>query len=222
MTAGTMIDYEALTQDALRGVVRAVLSRAAKSGLPGDHHFYISFHTLAPGVTLSKRLREKYPSEMTIVLQHRFWDLSVTDDRFDVKLTFDGVPERIIVPFSALKVFFDPSVRYGMQFGEPDGESGLSTPLDLEPHGADGSPPPSGGLNAGRALDKARSAAPRRPRIVKKARGGKEPKEPETAVSPARVSNAPDAPEPSQKDERAGNAAASGAEIVRLDMFRKK
>ncbi len=115
-----MIDYEALAQEAMRGLVRIVLQRTAKSGLPGDHHFYISFDTNAPGVSISKRLREKYPNEMTIVLQHRFWDLSVGEDRFEVKLTFDGIPERVVVPFSAIKVFFDPSVRYGLQFEEPD------------------------------------------------------------------------------------------------------
>ena len=92
MTAGPTIDYETLAQDAMRGVVRTVLQRAAKSGLPGDHHFYISFDTEAPGASISKRLKEKYPAEMTIVLQHRFWDLLVSEDRFEVKLTFDGIP----------------------------------------------------------------------------------------------------------------------------------
>lgn len=120
MTSESMIDYEALAQNAMRGLVRTVLQNTAKSGLPGDHHFYISFDTNSPGVSISKRLREKYPNEMTIVLQHRFWDLSVGDDRFEVKLTFDGIPERVVVPFSAIKVFFDPSVRYGLQFEEPD------------------------------------------------------------------------------------------------------
>jgi uncharacterized protein len=114
------IDYEALAQDAMRGLVRTVLTRAAKVGLPGEHHFYISFDTLAPGAFISKRLREKYPDEMTIVLQHRFWDLAVTDERFEVKLTFDGIPERLVVPFNAIKVFFDPSVRFSLQFEGPE------------------------------------------------------------------------------------------------------
>ena len=116
MTGESMIDYEALAQEAMRNVVRSVLSETASKGLPGDHHFYISFDTLAPGVILSKRLREKYAEEMTIVLQHRFWDLFVNDQRFEVKLTFDGIPERLVVPFKAIRVFFDPSVRYGLQF----------------------------------------------------------------------------------------------------------
>ena len=121
MTSGRTIDYEALAQDAMRGVVRQVLTRVAKAGgLPGDHHFYISFDTQLPGVVLSKRLKEKYPEEMTIVLQHRFWDLLVNEERFEVKLTFDGIPERLVIPFESIKVFFDPSVRYGLQFEEQD------------------------------------------------------------------------------------------------------
>ncbi|MFM7084857.1 MAG: SspB family protein [Hyphomicrobium sp.] len=117
MTTTSSIDYEKLHIEAMRGVVRSVLESAAKSGLPGDHHFYISFDTTAPDVSLSDRLLEKYPEEMTIVLQHRFWDLFVHEDYFEVKLTFDGIPERLVIPFNSLKVFFDPSVRYGLQFG---------------------------------------------------------------------------------------------------------
>ena len=124
MTAEPTIDYEALAQDAMRGVVRTVLTQAAKSGLPGEHHFYVSFDTAASGVVLSKRLKDKYPTEMTIVLQHRFWDLSVSDDGFEVKLTFDGIPERLVVPFAAIRVFFDPSVRYGLQFEDPGHRAG--------------------------------------------------------------------------------------------------
>ncbi len=116
MSSDTTIDYDAMTQDAMRGVVKRVLEETAGRGLPGDHHFYVSFDTLAPGVVLSKRLRDKYAEEMTIVLQHRFWDLSVSEDRFEVKLTFDGIPERLVIPFNSIKVFFDPSVRYGVQF----------------------------------------------------------------------------------------------------------
>src|SRR5262245_43483181 len=106
MTTGeTHIDYEALAQDALRRIVRSVLIHVAKSGLPGEHHFYISFNTTAPGALISPRLKEKYPQEMTIVLQHRFWDLIVNEDLFEVKLTFDGIPERLVVPFTSIKVF---------------------------------------------------------------------------------------------------------------------
>jgi hypothetical protein len=118
MTAEHDIDYDALAQEAMRGVVRAVLSRVQKTGLPGNHHFYIAFDTRHPGVVISKRLKSKYAEEMTIVLQHRFWELIVTDPRFEVKLTFDGIPERLVIPFDAIKVFFDPSVPYGLQFDD--------------------------------------------------------------------------------------------------------
>ncbi len=110
------IDYEAMAQDAMRGIVRAVLVQVMKFGLLGDHHFYIAFDTQAPGVSLSKRLRAKYPVEMTIVLQYRFNDLHVSDSGFEVELTFDGIPERLAIPYKAIKVFYDPSVPYGLQF----------------------------------------------------------------------------------------------------------
>jgi uncharacterized protein len=110
------IRYDVLAQAALRGVVRTVLADVAKKGLPGDHHFKISFSTTAPGVTLSERMRERYPQEMTIVLQYQFWDLTVTEQGFDVGLSFGGVPERIGVPFDAITAFYDPSVQFGFQF----------------------------------------------------------------------------------------------------------
>jgi hypothetical protein len=110
------IRYDILAQDALRGVVRKVMAGAAKKGLLGDHHFKISFDTTAPGIKLSPRLREQYPQEMTIVLQHQFWDLTVTDEAFEVGLSFSGIPERLRVPFEAITGFFDPSVEFGLQF----------------------------------------------------------------------------------------------------------
>jgi uncharacterized protein len=112
------IRYDLLTQQALRGVVRSVLADTAKKGLPGDHHFYISFDTRADGVRLSDRLRAQYPDEMTIILQHQFWDLKVSDDEFEVGLSFGGIPERLTVPFEAINGFFDPSVQFGLQFEE--------------------------------------------------------------------------------------------------------
>src|SRR5262245_60841430 len=112
------IRYDLLTQQALRSVVRTVLTDAAKKGLPGDHHFYISFDTRAAGVHLSSRLRAQYPEEMTIILQHQFWDLKVADDAFEVGLSFGGVTEKVGVPFEAVKGFFDPSVQFGLQFEE--------------------------------------------------------------------------------------------------------
>ncbi len=109
------IRYDILTQEALRGVVRKVLSEVAKTGLPGEHHFFISFITKAPGVRISQRLLEQYPADMTIVLQNQFWDLKVSETAFEVGLSFDDKPETLVIPFSALKVFFDPSVQVGME-----------------------------------------------------------------------------------------------------------
>jgi hypothetical protein len=111
--------YDLLTQTALRGVVRDVLTQVQRDGLPGEHHLYIAFDTVADGVSISKRLKEQYPEEMTIVLQYQFWDLAVTDERFEVKLSFSNVPERLVVPFAAVKAFYDPSAQFGLQFGKP-------------------------------------------------------------------------------------------------------
>ncbi len=108
--------YDLLAQDALRGVVRFALKRVEKTGLPGEHHFYIAFDTNAPGVRISDRLRKQYPQEMTIVLQHQYWGLEVTEERFHVELSFDNIPEKLTVPFDAIKGFFDPSVQFGLQF----------------------------------------------------------------------------------------------------------
>jgi hypothetical protein len=114
------IRYDILAQAALRGVVRTVLADVAKKGLPGEHHFKITFATAAPGVRLSERMRGQYPDAMTIVLQHQFWDLTVDDDGFEVGLSFGGVPERLAVPFDAVTAFFDPAVQFGFQFESLD------------------------------------------------------------------------------------------------------
>ncbi len=184
MPAEPTIDYEALAQDAMRGVVRTVLTQAAKSGLPGEHHFYVSFDTAASGVVLSKRLKDKYPAEMTIVLQHRFWDLSVSDDGFEVKLTFDGIPERLVVPFAAIRVFFDPSVRYGLQFEDPDiepeaGESMSQRFAGRTPERA----------NGGRAT--LRSTAPKKPRVPRKAKSEPAAAQAQPAPQPSRAPTQP-------------------------------
>ncbi len=110
------IRYDLLTQSALRGVIRRVLADAAVKGLPGNHHFFITFDTGAEGVRMSPRLKGSYPEEMTIVLQHQFWDLAVGDNDFEVGLAFNGIPERLHVPLTAIKAFFDPSVQFGLQF----------------------------------------------------------------------------------------------------------
>ena len=119
------IRYDVLARDALRGVLRRVLTDAAANGLPGEHHFFITFISTADGVKLSPRLLAQYPQEMTVILQHQFWDLVVTEERFEVGLSFGGVPERLVVPFSSIKSFFDPSVQFGLQFeaAEPTAEA---------------------------------------------------------------------------------------------------
>ena len=120
--AQDLFQYDKMVERALRGVVRDALQRAAKEGLRGAHHFYVGFATELPGVTIPDYLREKYQGEMTIVLQHQFWDLIVGEDRFEVGLSFGGSAERLIVPFRAITGFADPSVQFGLQFSAPGDE----------------------------------------------------------------------------------------------------
>jgi len=112
--------YDTLVDDALRSVVKRVLVQVAEKGLPGSHHFYISFRSTDPGVELPDYLRAKYPEEMTIVLQHQYWDLVIHDDSFEVSVSFNKQQEHIKVPFIALSAFVDPSVRFGLQFDRKD------------------------------------------------------------------------------------------------------
>lgn len=135
--AEDLMRYDILTQDALRGVVRKVLSEVSKTGLPGDHHFFISFATRAPGVRLSQRLLEEYEDEMTIVLQNQYWDLKVSESGFEVGLSFDGQPEMLAIPFSAVKGFFDPSVQFGLQFEVRDLAGRPETVTDIPSTGND-------------------------------------------------------------------------------------
>ncbi len=110
------IRYDILAQEALRGVMRKVLAEVARTGLPGNHHFFITFLTGAPGVRVSPRLRERYPEQMTIVVQFQYWDLKVTDAGFEIGLSFSDVPERLEVPFAAVRGFYDPSVNFELEF----------------------------------------------------------------------------------------------------------
>jgi hypothetical protein len=122
--AKDFIGYEALTDAARRGVVREALRKIEKSGLIGPHHFYLTFRTKARGVDIPDFLREQYPEEMTIILQHQFWGLKVKEDQFEVTLTFKKLPATLTVPFEALTAFFDPGVQFGLQFKNPDGTEG--------------------------------------------------------------------------------------------------
>ena len=204
MASGPTIDYEALQQDALRGIVRAALHLIAKTGLPGEHHFYVSFLTQAPGVVLSKRLKEKYPQEMTIVLQHRFWDLIVSDDRFEVKLTFDGVPERLVVPLTAIKVFIDPSVHFGLQFEDPaDKLAAQNAPrrsmtMDAAYDSVGGEARP----------DSPRAALSKKPRPARKQRSEKDAP---NAPRPAAARDDTAAPQPPQPEPASAGAAPVAA-----------
>jgi hypothetical protein len=205
------IRYDILVQDALRGMVREVLAETIKKGLPGEHHFFITFDTTADGVRLSDRLRAQYPEEMTVVLQHQFWDLKVTDETFEVGLSFGGIGERLVIPFSAIRAFADPSVQFTLQFETldetPDDQAGTAAGSDR------------GGAAARNApRNKRRPPAQRdtaRPEVAERDAPRTEPERkgsPTTSDAPPDTSDKPD-------DDPAGK---SGAEVVRLDRFRKK
>jgi hypothetical protein len=187
--------------------------------LPGEHHLYVSFDTRSPGVRLSPRLRAQYPDEMTIVLQHQFWDLQVTDAGIEVGLSFGGVPERLSVPFSALKGFFDPSVQFGLEFevvadrSEPDDDDSAATvaslakipevqrPATVKP--AAGGPGTRGG-QAGRGKRGAEKSA-----IADQANGAP------ANGGAAKAETESDNDDPPKRPD-------GGGEVVRLDRFRKK
>ena len=206
------IRYDILTQDALRSVVQTVLADAATKGLPGEHHFLISFDTRAEGVVLSPRLRAQYPKEMTIVLQHQFWDMIVTDDRFEVGLSFSGVPERLVIPFRAIRGFADPSVQFGLQF---------SAATDESEHDEDSAaaPPDAAAARHERPLPvpSEPTAVPANPApaAAKSAKADKAGKSADKAAT--------DKPAKSSKKsaDKASDERPSG-EVVRLDRFRKK
>ncbi len=203
MASTDQIRYDLLAQEALRGVVRRVMADVMRDGLPGDHHFFISFDTRAPGVRLSNRMREKYPEEMTIILQHQFWDLNVSDTGFEVGLSFGGIPERLLVPFSSLKGFFDPSVKFGLQFELAEASE--------EPAEA-----PVAKLTAVTDTPNVSTISPVRPLV----RGAAS--EPFVAAA----ATAEEGKSEGGKSEAAGEGEearpSSGAEVVRLDVFRKK
>ena len=126
-TPDSLIPYDDIVQDALRAVVGRVLGQVEANGgdLPGNHHFYITFKTNAPGVAIPAALKARFPDEMTIVLQNKFWELKVLDDRFSVGLSFNAIPSKLDIPFSAITAFVDPAVDFGLQF--------QATLPDLEP-----------------------------------------------------------------------------------------
>jgi hypothetical protein len=186
--------YDLLTQQALRGVVRNVLGEVVKKKvLPGDHHFYISFDTNADGVRMSDRLRAQYPEQMTIILQHQFWDLVVNERSFEVGLSFGGIPEKLGIPFEAINGFFDPSVQFGLQFEEGTEGQDRQAPANV------GDKP----LKKKRATPAAIVA-------------------PAAKVSPpaAAAPTEPKSEKPEKPQDLPGKGG--GGEVVRLDRFRKK
>ena len=206
-----LIRYDLQVQDALRGVVRKVLADAARDGLPGEHHFYITFRTHAPGVKLSNRLLEQYPEEMTIILQYQFWDLKVNEDGFEVGLHFKNVPERLQVPFDALAGFYDPSVQFGLKF-ESQGE-------DADDFGEDDE----------ETIEVGPVANPPRPTSLTdkpKLRGaGSEPDIAPAKLAPARkpaVERNADAAEPPVAGQESKDGAKQESKVVSIDAFRKK
>ncbi len=130
----SLIPYDDIVQEALRSVVRRVLGDIeAAGGLPGNHHFYIAFKTRAPGVDLPKHLHERYPDEMTIVIQHRYWDLQVGEERFSIGLSFNQVPAKLTIPYSAVTGFVDPAVNFALQFQPPVIEDEADAEADAAP-----------------------------------------------------------------------------------------
>lgn len=134
-----VLRYDRMVEQALRGVVREALLVAANAkGLPGAHHFYITFRTRTPGVAVPDYLEQRYPDEMTIVLEHQFWDLEITEERFSVTLTFQNKPEHLTVPFAAITAFADPSVKFGLQFQTATSDDGPApVPPAIMPAAAD-------------------------------------------------------------------------------------
>lgn len=205
--------YDILAQEALRGVVRTVLRRVEKRGLPGDHHFVVTFDTTAPGVSLSKRLLDRYPHEMTIVIQYQFWGLKVYDNAFEIGLSFNNVPETLVIPFRAMTSFQDPSVGFMLQFGgvELPGESAAREETETGSASGEETPAPTG----------SKLPSPAEPALP-------QPSEPALAgageTAGEMSESAPATKEEGEKPDKDNDAGEQnqGAEVVHLDAFRKK
>ncbi len=202
-----LIRYDLLVQDALRGVVRQVLTEVARNGLQGEHHFFITFKTATPGLRLSKRMRERYPDEMTIILQHQFWGLTVLDGGFEVGLSFHNTPERLLVPFAAITMFQDPSVNFGLKF---DVRETAPTLLLEQPATEDGKAMPAKrGLVAVEATPGVPAPAP-----AKAGTGSGEGKSRQADKPEPVLAKVPDpVREPDDK---------AGPKVISIDAFRKK
>lgn len=218
--ARDILQYDKMVESALRSVVREALTLVAKNGLPGNHHFYLTFRTDHPGVDMSDALRIQYPNDMTVVLQHQYWGLEVNDDHFVVNLSFSNVPERLQVPYAAMMSFVDPSVKFGLQFQPLDPEA----PASL-----------SGGFAAAAAATESTKAP--KPKLADAKSGETKPVElkpaerkPEAAPSEGKKAE-PAKAEPTLKETAAKDETAPGEapadtpaaeKVVSLDAFRKK
>lgn len=203
-TPTDLMRYDLRIQDALRGAVRTLLSDVARIGFPGDHHFYISFRTRARGVQMSERLLKQYPDEMTIVLQHQFWDLTVGEKEFSVGLSFKQIPEKLVIPFEAITGIADPTVNFVLRF---EVAADMIEPAGPAPSARPPAPSPAIAVDKGEPLQQM-TTEPRR--TTPKAGQATEP-------APAAV-KAPDqrvAERPPVKEGEAGK-------IVSIDAFRKK
>ena len=211
-----LIRYDLLVQDALRGVVRQVLTEVARNGLQGEHHFFITFKTATPGLRLSNRMRERYPDEMTIILQHQFWGLSVVDNGFEVGLSFNNAPERLFVPFAAITTFQDPSVNFGLKFDVREASA-------VDPHAAPPAAEAPKALATKRSLATvdAKAGAEPAPKLAEVKPAAVKPVDPKAKTSQsdkprpvlAKVSDRPSEPEGDDK---------GGPKVVSIDAFRKK
>ncbi len=217
-----LIRYDLQVQDALRGVVRKVLADAARDGLPGEHHFYITFRTPAPGVKMSNRLREQYPEEMTIILQYQFWDLKVEDSFFEVGLHFKNVPEKLHVPFDAVSGFYDPSVQFGLKF-EAQGEE--LDEFDEDDEETIVGPVANPQRPVETAKPKLRGAGSEPDIVPGKGRGAPPAPKPAAAFKGAAKSTADEKAESAKKTSvklESVQESAQESKVVSIDAFRKK
>ena len=210
--SGPVIRYDLLVQDALLGVVRKVLMDAAREGTPGDHHFYLTFKTQAPGVQLSTRMKAKYPEEITIVLQHQYWDLTVSDQQIEVSLSFNNIPEKLVIPFDAVTGFEDPTAPFGLKF-EPrtataeTGQISEDSPADMSAEGQNRPTP---------MVAKSKSPAAPSPNAKQSPKADKAEKpalDKTAAEKPAADKSASQKPTPDSQND---------GKIVSIDAFRKK
>ncbi|MBY0510493.1 MAG: hypothetical protein K2P94_10140 [Rhodospirillaceae bacterium] len=194
----TSLSYERMVEDALRGVLRQALKITEAQGLPGQHHFYITFDTTAPGVQIAQSLKALHPNEMTIVLQHQFWDLQVHDEHFEITLSFNGVSQRLVIPFAAVTAFADPHAKFGLQF-HVEFEERTSADEDVDAENDEVETP----MNDALPVDSSK--------VTQRLKGGRKPAAPAPSAPLAAVTS----------DDDTDSADASG-NVVTLDAFRKK